>query len=88
MTWDGEKTATPPKLYVMAVGVNDYYDSRLRLSYAVSAIHPENVGSRRVAERSGAYLDGQMHVIGLTWERYLWPLAAGGETRLQPVSGK
>jgi WD40 repeat protein/uncharacterized caspase-like protein len=35
VTWDGEKTATPPKLYVMAVGVNDYYDSRLRLSYAV-----------------------------------------------------
>jgi uncharacterized caspase-like protein len=35
VTWDGEKTATPPKLFVMAVGVNDYYDSRLRLSYAV-----------------------------------------------------
>lgn len=33
--WDGEKTATPPKLYVLAVGVNDYYDSRLRLTYAV-----------------------------------------------------
>jgi WD40 repeat protein len=33
--WDGEKTATPPKLYVLAVGVNDYYDSRLRLAYAV-----------------------------------------------------
>jgi WD40 repeat protein/uncharacterized caspase-like protein len=35
VSWDGEKTATPPKLYVMAVGVNDYYDSRLRLSHAV-----------------------------------------------------
>ncbi|MGE0285357.1 MAG: caspase family protein [Bradyrhizobium sp.] len=33
--WDGAKTATPPKLYVLAVGVNDYYDSRLRLTYAV-----------------------------------------------------
>jgi WD40 repeat protein len=33
--WDGTKTATPPKLYVLAVGVNDYYDSRLRLTYAV-----------------------------------------------------
>jgi WD40 repeat protein/uncharacterized caspase-like protein len=33
--WDGTKTATPPKLYVLAVGVNDYYDSRLRLAYAV-----------------------------------------------------
>jgi WD40 repeat protein len=35
VNWDGEKAATPPKLYVLAVGVNDYYDSRLRLSYAV-----------------------------------------------------
>src|SRR5207244_12497056 len=33
--WNGEKTATPPKLYVLAVGVNDYFDSRLRLAYAV-----------------------------------------------------
>jgi WD40 repeat protein len=35
VNWDGEKGATPPKLFVMAVGVNDYYDSRLKLSYAV-----------------------------------------------------
>jgi uncharacterized caspase-like protein len=33
--WDGTKTAMPPNLYVVAVGVNDYYDSRLHLSYAV-----------------------------------------------------
>ena len=33
--WNGERTATPPKLYVLAVGVNDYFDSRLRLAYAV-----------------------------------------------------
>lgn len=33
--WDGSKSAAPPKLYVLAVGVNDYYDSRLRLAYAV-----------------------------------------------------
>lgn len=26
---------TPPKLYVLAVGINDYYDSRMRLTYAV-----------------------------------------------------
>jgi WD40 repeat protein len=35
LKWDGEKNATPPQLYVLSVGVNDYYDSRLRLSYAV-----------------------------------------------------
>src|SRR6185437_5351913 len=33
--WDGAKTAARPKLYVLAVGVNDYYDSRLHLAYAV-----------------------------------------------------
>ncbi|MGE0285358.1 MAG: caspase family protein [Bradyrhizobium sp.] len=33
--WDGAKTATPPNLFVLAVGVNDYYDSRLRLTHAV-----------------------------------------------------
>jgi WD40 repeat protein len=33
--WDGAKTASPPKLYVLAIGVNDYYDSRLHLAYAV-----------------------------------------------------
>lgn len=33
--WDGERTATPPKLHVLAVAVNDYWDSRLKLSYAV-----------------------------------------------------
>jgi hypothetical protein len=35
VNWDGEKGASPPKLFVMAVGVNDYYDGRLKLSYAV-----------------------------------------------------
>jgi uncharacterized caspase-like protein len=35
LKWDGEKSATPPKLHVLAVGVNDYWDSRLKLSYAV-----------------------------------------------------
>jgi len=35
VTWDGTSAAAPPRLYVLAVGVNDYYDSRLRLAYAV-----------------------------------------------------
>jgi uncharacterized caspase-like protein len=33
--WDGANPATPPKLHVLAIGVNDYWDSRIRLSYAV-----------------------------------------------------
>jgi RimJ/RimL family protein N-acetyltransferase len=55
----------------------------LRLPYTISAILPQNARSRRVAERSGARAAGQMQVVGLTWDRYLWPLATAGETQLQ-----
>ena len=34
--------------------------------------------ARRVAERSGARADGQMEVVGLAWDRYVWPLDTGG----------
>jgi len=64
--------------------VRDYAREVLGLSYVISAILPENARSQRVAERSGARLDGQMEVWGLTWDRYLWPLVSGGEIRLQP----
>jgi [ribosomal protein S5]-alanine N-acetyltransferase len=66
--------------------VRDYARDVLRCSYAISAILPQNARSRRVAERSGARAAGQMDVVGLTWDRYVWPLAAGGETWLRPVS--
>ena len=70
-----------------AVGcVRDYARDVLRLSSAVSAILPENTRSRRVAERFGVRAVGQMEVVGLTFDRYVWPLAIGGDTRLQPVS--
>jgi ribosomal-protein-alanine N-acetyltransferase len=58
--------------------VRDYARDVLRLSYTVSAILPQNVPSRRVAERGGARADGQMHVVGLAWDRWVWPLATGG----------
>jgi ribosomal-protein-alanine N-acetyltransferase len=54
--------------------VRDYAREVLRLPYTISAILPQNVRSRRVAERWGARPAGHMHVVGLTWERYLWPL--------------
>src|SRR5262245_35608959 len=63
--------------------VRDYARDVLRLSHAVSAILRQNVRSRRVAERSGARAAGQMDVVGLTWERWLWPLTTGGEARFQ-----
>ena len=60
--------------------VRDYARDVLRWPYAISAILPRNPRSRRVAERSGARRDGQMHVVGATWDRYLWPLAVGGSS--------
>jgi len=68
--------------------VRDYARDVLRWPYAISAILPRNVPSRRVAERSGARPDGQMHVVGATWDRYLWPLAVGDGTWLRPVPTK
>lgn len=58
--------------------VRDYAREVLYLSYAVSAILPANIRSRQVAKRSGARADGQMEVLGLIWDRYVWPLAADG----------
>jgi RimJ/RimL family protein N-acetyltransferase len=56
--------------------VHDYARDVLRLPYAISAIQPQNARSRRVAERFGLRADGQMEVVGLTFDRYVWPLAA------------
>lgn len=68
--------------------VRDYARDVLRLSYAISAILPLNTRSRRVAERFGVGAAGQMEVVGLTFDRYVWPLATGGEIRRQPVTTK
>jgi len=68
--------------------VRDYARDVLRLPYAISAIHPQNARSRRVAERSGARVVDQMDVFGLTWDRWVWPLATGGATQLEPASTK
>jgi len=57
--------------------VRDYARDALCLTYAISAILPQNVRSKRVAERSGAHAASQMDVWGLTWDRYVWPLATG-----------
>src|SRR5439155_23396445 len=68
--------------------VRDYARDVLRLPYTISAILPQNARSRRVAEGSGARAAGQMDVVGLTWDRYVWPLATSGAARLQPASTK
>jgi [ribosomal protein S5]-alanine N-acetyltransferase len=61
--------------------VRDYARDVLRLSYIVSVILPANTRSRQIAARAAARADGQIEVIGLTWDRYVWPLATGAETR-------
>jgi RimJ/RimL family protein N-acetyltransferase len=55
--------------------VRDYAREVLEMSHAVSAILPANARSRQLAERSGVRAEGKMEVIGLTWDRYVWPLA-------------
>ena len=61
--------------------VRDYARDVRQLAYTVSAILPSNARSRRVAERGGACVDGQMHVVGLAWDRYVWPLDTGAAGR-------
>jgi WD40 repeat protein len=36
VTLQGQVALSPPRLYVLAVGVNDYWDSRLRLAFAAA----------------------------------------------------
>jgi RimJ/RimL family protein N-acetyltransferase len=66
--------------------VRDYARDVLRLPYTISAILPQNARSRRVAERSGARAAGQMEVVGLAWDRYVWALDTGGAPQPPPAS--
>lgn len=82
--WDGSKMASPPRLYVLAVGVNDYYDGRLHLAYAV----PDATALADAFRKSGAglyagvevrtVLDGEVTVENL--DKVFADLAA----RVQP----
>jgi RimJ/RimL family protein N-acetyltransferase len=67
----------PEALRSLARRVRDDAHDVLRLSYAISAILPQNARSRRVAERSGGRAAGHMDVWDLTWDRYVRPLATG-----------
>ncbi|HMH54072.1 MAG TPA: GNAT family N-acetyltransferase [Candidatus Acidoferrum sp.] len=68
--------------------VRDHARDVLRLPYAISAISPHNVRSRRVAERGGARPAGQMEAVGITWDRWVWPLATGGAAQPPTASTK
>ncbi|EGP09590.1 polysaccharide deacetylase [Bradyrhizobiaceae bacterium SG-6C] len=58
VTLAADARTTPPNLYVVAVGVNDYYDSRLRLSYAV----PDAIALAEGFRKSGSGLYGSVDV--------------------------
>jgi RimJ/RimL family protein N-acetyltransferase len=68
--------------------VRDYARDVLRLSYAISAILPQNARSRRVAERLGASPAGQMDIAGRTFDRHVWALATGSAALLRPAATK
>lgn len=61
VVWDGVASLLPPALHVLAVGVNDYADGRLRLNYATA--DAQAFGS--ALERTGAGLFSEVHVTTL-----------------------
>jgi len=58
-----------------ARGVRGYArDVSGRLSYAILGILPQNATSRASPERRARAPAGRMAVVGLTWDRTVWPL--------------
>jgi RimJ/RimL family protein N-acetyltransferase len=53
--------------------VFDYARANLDWPRIVSVIHPDNVRSRRVAERCGLRHDGQVEIMEQVMEQYVWP---------------
>ena len=53
---------SPPKLYVMAIGINDYYDGRLRLTYAV----PDATQISAALQKAGAGHYESIEIVTLT----------------------
>ena len=54
--------------------VFDYARANLGWPRIVSVIHPDNVRSLRVAERSGLRRDGQVEIMAQVMEQYVWPI--------------
>ncbi|AVF02937.1 MULTISPECIES: caspase family protein [Devosia] len=50
VTWDGQSASEPPTLHVLAVGVDEYHDSRLRLNFAASDATAVGEAFRRAGE--------------------------------------
>ncbi len=58
LNWDGVAGTGPPDLHVLAVGVNDYWDSGLRLNYAV----PDAQAIADAFRQSGPGLYEEIHI--------------------------
>jgi RimJ/RimL family protein N-acetyltransferase len=54
--------------------VFDYARTNLEWPRIVSVIHPDNVRSLRVAERSGLRRDGQVEIMEQVMEQFVWPI--------------
>ena len=59
--WDGVASSEPPALYVLAVGVNDYADGRLKLNYAAADARAFGAAMQKV----GAGLFKSVEVVTL-----------------------
>ncbi|WP_157955827.1 MULTISPECIES: caspase family protein [Devosia] len=49
--WNGASSMAPPRLHVLAVGVDDYYDSRLKLNFAASDARAVGEAFRAAGEK-------------------------------------
>lgn len=61
VTWDGVASTTPPALHVLAVGVNDYADGRLKLNYAAA----DAQAFAQAMQKAGAGLFQSVNVVTL-----------------------
>jgi WD40 repeat protein/uncharacterized caspase-like protein len=62
---DETATTTPPRLYVVAVGINEYWDSRLKLTFA----SPDATSFAKAMEEGGKGLYQKSEIILLTDEK-------------------
>lgn len=61
VTWDGVASSAPPALHVLAVGVNDYADGRLKLNYAAA----DALAFAEAMKKAGAGLFSEVDVVTL-----------------------
>ncbi len=57
--------------------VFEYARDDLKLPRVISAIHPDNTRSLRLAERFGLQRDGTLQILGQPKDQYVWPMRSG-----------